>query len=152
MSNTENTTFVIELIAQRFAPFAAVGGPLFAGKLTIRERPATVYLTQAQVWLYLTTAHQDAGQLSHADLSTMLPPATVVRSLLHSMSATAHDFESYLDHLERTADDLTTTLGFYLADSTAAVVDAIALRHFHGLSLMRIEHLHGKARRNIASL
>jgi hypothetical protein len=51
--------------------------------------------------------------------------------LLHSMSTTIADFQTHLDLIETKASDVTALLGFYLGDSTATVVDAIALRQFN---------------------
>jgi hypothetical protein len=40
-------------------------------------------------------------------------------------------FKTHLDLIETKASDVTALLGFYLSDSTATVVDAIALRQFN---------------------
>ncbi len=127
----EHTVFVIQLIAERFSPFAAVGGPLWAGQVHFNEGTGNLYLTQTQKWLYMGTECKDDGTLSHQEVAEAFSPTTLVRTLLRSMTATIEDFQAHLNRIETKADDLTTLLGSYLSDSTATVVDAIALRQFN---------------------
>ena len=131
MNTSEHTTFVVKLIAERFAPFAVVGGPLSVGLVEFQSQPGTLYLTQLRTWLFLGKNLDRDHTLSNAQVSTVALPAEIVRRLLRSMTATIADFQKHLDLVESRADDPTSLIGFYLSDSTATVVDAIALRQFN---------------------
>ena len=131
MDAREQSVYVVQLIAERFSPFATVGGPLFAGEVTIEARPGNLYLTQTRAWLFLGKDYDNDHTLTDEQVTAIATPLVIVRRLLHSMSTTIADFQTHLDLIETKGSDVTALLGFYLSDSTATVVDAIALRQFN---------------------
>ena len=131
MDTREPSTYVIQLIAERFSPFATVGGPLFAGEVKFETRTGNLYLAQTRTWLFLGKDYDDDHTLADEQVTAIATPLVIIRQLLHSMSTTIADFQTHLDVFETKASDVTALLGFYLGDSTATVVDAIALRQFN---------------------
>jgi hypothetical protein len=127
----EQSVYVVQLIAERFSPFATVGGPLFAGEVQFEARSGDLYLTETRAWLFLGKDCYDVHTLTDEQVTAIATPLVLVRQLLHSMSTTIADFQTHLDLIETKASDVTALLGFYLGDSTATVVDAIALRQFN---------------------
>ncbi len=130
LDTSEHTAFVLQLVAERFSAFAAVGGPLSVGQVEFEARPGSLYLTQTRTWLFFGKDPNNDHTLTHQQVSTVASPAEIARRLLNSMTATIAAFQEHLNLIETKADDLTTLLGFYLSDSTATVVDAIALRRY----------------------
>ncbi len=126
----EQAAFVIQLITERFSPFALVGGPLSLGQVEYETKTGNLYLTQTRAWLFIGKDHNNDHTLTNLQVATVAAPAVIVRRLLNSMTATIADLQAHLSLVETRADDVTAVLGFYLSDSTATVVDAIALRQF----------------------
>jgi hypothetical protein len=127
----EQGAYVIQLIAERFSSFATVGGPLFAGEVTFEARSGNLYLTETRAWLFLGKDYDNDHTLTGEEVTAIATPLVIARRLLRSMSTTIADFQTHLDLVETKASDVTALLGFYLSDSTATVVDAIALRQFN---------------------
>ena len=127
----EQGAYVIQLIAERFSPFATVGGPLFAGEVKFEARPGNLYLTQTRAWLFLGKDYDDVHTLTDEQVTEIASPLVIIRRLLRSMTTSIADFQTHLDRIETKSSDVTGLLGFYLSDSTATVVDAIALHQFN---------------------
>jgi len=130
-TDDKQAEYVVQLICERFSSFAAVAGPLFAGEVNFESRRGNLYLTETRTWLFLgATAYDDVHVLSNNQISSIAAPNVLIRRLLKAMTNTIKAFQGHLELIETKAENLTALLGFYLGDSIATVVDAIALQKF----------------------
>ncbi len=128
MTDQEQAVYLLELIEDRFAPFAHVAGPLLAGKLQHERSTGNLYLTEARTWLFLEAGTDEFHTFDRQELSDSALPIRIVSNLLNSVAQATGAFHSHLVRVVKESEDPLSMLGFYLSDSTASVVDAIALR------------------------
>jgi hypothetical protein len=121
------TEYVIGLICERFHAFAKVSGPLFAGRTVMNEREGNLYLTELKTWLWIGPGIDEVRSPSNAEICATTKPGALIRELFSSMSAAIASLRAHVERIERDAEDVVATLGYYLSDSSAIVVDAIAL-------------------------
>jgi len=127
-SDVDKQKYLVRLISERFQPFVKVSGPLCAAAGILGIREGSLYLTEQRTWLWLGSKPDIVQTMTDAEVSTAISPVAIVRSLLTSMSSTISAYQEHLERVEVDAKDVLSELGFYLTDSSALVIEAVALQ------------------------